>query len=389
MSVISNLVVNLKGESSDLDAKLDKASKGVSDLSGTASAIGGGIGALFGGIGAPIGAAIGGAVGKVASGLSSMFGSAKEGFSDLVKSGNESVGVAKSYTSLIDEIATMGKDAWTRLSTAATSAFEGIGSAMSVPAEQIVRVFKPVFNWLATAGEGVFFLIKEALDAVGAAIKKLHGYFVAVADKWVDFSNKFPDGGEVVIKTTKAIAQGLAYVYDALKALGGAAAFAAGKITSYLGPPVLGVLHDIASAMALVFPNDFGGKWFEAVSNKLDRLKQKAEATGKHLEDFGKGAFKDFGKTAGIVGAVFDKLLDKWKKRVKPDEKKEGSDEAAAKRNRAVERGSVEAFSIIAGQKGDKMFNVANKTLEEIRNAVKELKEIKKKKAKGVGVAAV
>src|SRR5262249_7257642 len=157
----------------------------------------------------------------------------------------------------------------------------------------------------------------------------------------------------------RSMAVAASYVYDAIKALAGAAAFAAGKIVLYLGPPIIGMLHDLAEAVAKVFPDRFGGKYFEGISKQLTELERKTEQTAADLRGAGFDMFTSFGKSAAKVGGFFDDLLQKFKVRERLGMKKPEEPVSGSMNNAAVERGSLEAFKIIVGDRDDKAYKVA------------------------------
>jgi len=401
MTLIAALDIAIRGDTHNLDKSLDKAQKGVKDFSSTTAMIGGGIGALFGGFGAPIGAAIGGAVGKVGGALGGMFSSVKDGLGNavdkvgedmggmfgkvssgidkLVKEGSdEAPGIAKSYASAWEQITSITSDAWERITSAAKPALDLIGSGFSALAAQIVRFLKPVFNWLVQGVEGFLFAANEVFIKIGEAIKPAWDWLVKLIDKWVASSENWTDGGEVAIKALKGIGIGLSYVYDAIRALAGAAAIVMGKIVDHLEKPFLNMLARMSEGLAAIFPDDFGGAFFKGISQKLDNLTKQAGVVGKEMQKWGKDAMKGFGTTAVKVGKFFDDVLEKFKNR-KPKEK-EAEDEKPGKAPKAVERGTDAAFEIIAKAQGDKMYKVANEQLQELKKMLDELKEIRRKK---------
>jgi hypothetical protein len=81
----------------------------------------------------------------------------------------------------------------------------------------------------------------------------------------------------------------------------------------------------------------------------------------------------------------WNKFFAEHKKALGVDKSKRGAmDHVEGDHNKAVEKGSAEAFDIIAKSQGDKMYAKANEQLQELKKIVEELK---KKRRGGVPIA--
>lgn len=382
MSVIANLDINLRGETANLDGALGKAEGGVAkfaesvgktganlsgalsfltgagvskiadslDSSGSqitswAAGIGGVIGALFGGVGAPIGAAIGTAFGAAV---------------DSVKG---------SLTTAYEEIKAL-----------AQPLIDTVSEAFQAVADALLTFFKPIYRFVKEMFDGTFFLIGEVFSVIAEAIKPVWEWVQRLLTKWTELSDQWPNGGEVAIKAFKRVGQAVGYVIDAFRFLAGAASRAAGKIVEVLGPPVLAVLRDVAHALSRVFPDSFGGTFFENISKEFDKMSAKADGVGKKMQAWGKVQMSSFGQTSKTIGAWFDGVLERFRNR-KPKEAL--GEDVQSKGTTAVERGSLAAYKLITGTQGDKMYKVANEQLVELRKLVDEAR--KKKPGTGLG----
>lgn len=411
MSTIANLDIALRGSTASLDKALAKAGKGFNALADTAHAA---MNSIFPGLGTLMGVVgkgmdfIGGAIGAVSEHVREGFGeiaTAAKGMGEGVGEGGDEA--AQSLATVGEE----GKGFAASLLDAWQPVWQSMSAGFHAVAEQVTRFLAPVFKWLKGFVEGLAFVVQAVFQVIVDAVKPLWDWIKRLVDKWAEWTEKWPDAGETAIDVCQKIAVALSYVFDGVKALAGAAEWTMGKVRENLEAPFLrmcktivlqfrracessskngvNMAMTIVGALAVIVP--FATQAAKALRNvvpkdfdlakELDDLAKKAEESGKKMQQQGQNLMDSFGASKDKVNEFFADLKEKWKNRKKDEDKP-----AAQLTSKTALKGSDEAFKIIHGVQGDKMYKVANKQLAVQRQMAKEL--AKKRRNRPILVSA-
>lgn len=254
--------------------------------------------------------------------------------------------------------------------------------AIMVLAGALLNLFEklnPVIQGVASVFEAFAFtfaeLLSELIDSIG--------------DLGIDTT----DWGKNTLDVLEAIGKGFAYVWDTVKAGAGVLAVVAGVITEGLGL-IVKMIGDAVlklSELAQQLPESIRPDWIGDVGNTVKGWGASIDGFGERMRNWGVGAIQGFGNSAVAVEGFFNRVRGRL-----ADVKADIADLGAAtelKLSGAFQRGSTDAYKIIARSSTDGMLegqNAAKKQLEEQRKGNGILNKILAKMAtSGFGLGAI
>lgn len=246
--------------------------------------------------------------------------------------------------------------AWDGMVAHASVAFAPVVSFIGKAVSKWMGFMAPVFDWWGRAwgqvgviAEALFTALGDGLSVVFLGIESLVAGMGVFAEGW-------PTIQEVVTGVFRTLAVSVGFFWDALKLGMSPFAIAAGYVVEGLGlvvkqfkDTVRSILETIAKIPPVLFP---GSLIARAALQDFDTLGNRLEETGKKMQEWGKGAWKNFGKSAEDIGKWFDDLLAPKPKAKKEEPKKDEPPPSLiqafepVKFASAIERGSKEAYSI-------------------------------------------
>lgn len=396
---------------------------------------------------APIGEAFSETFGAISEQFRAAFSSVGKIFSPVVEKISAGIkAVGEMLSAFLAPIIKFVAEAFEGVAFVAVETFNAIAAAISPVWEWLKKLLAQWLNLSAAWPNGGEIAIK-ALGAIGKGVGYVIDAFRWLAGavaigigkivEWLGPPLLKALGGviEIIRVLGRTGTQAIGYIVDAFKWLQGAALVAVGKVVENLGEPIFNACKRVAEALAKVLPDSFGGNFLKSASDELDMLARNAKKAGQDVAKEGReamGHFGDeaqkfaqkfdagigaaferasvkvfllgdearkqgqgiagwgqkqmaaFGDTAAAIGGFFDDVLAKFRGRDRQEEEQEKEQERGKKKpNRAVEIGTKEAFEIIHGAQGDKMYTVANKQLAELIKMVQLLQDAARKKMKG------
>ena len=174
---------------------------------------------------------------------------------------------------------------------------------------KILARIQPVFDWIARAAEAYFPIVSaifsEIVDAVGEALD----YVASAFSEVFAMAGGMPSIGEVIQRVFMNMGIAAAYVWDVVKAIGGAFAITG----SYAVTAMEAVVKALASVLevAAKLPESLGGNTFKDAAESARKIGDGMGASATKMEAWGKKQLDGFGGSAKAAEAWFNKLKNK------------------------------------------------------------------------------
>jgi hypothetical protein len=281
--------------------------------------------------------------------------------------------------------------AWKESRQAISSVWDGLVNRATLIAAPIVKfiggvvtkafaLLTPVFDWIGRAIAKVSDILDAVFEVLSGWIDEAVSWITELVNSVGMFGDSWPSIETVVLQVLKAVAQGIGYVWDTLKAGVGAIAFVVSFLVEGFGKLVDAFKNTIKDLLELAgeLPDDLGGKWFRDQAKNVDGLGANIQKAGKDMREWGKNAISTWGDSATKIGSWFDKLGQK--KKAAEATKGVAGEGLQAKYNpiAAALKDSKEAYSIEAKWRGEALLGLNQpKKIEEKNN--EELKKANQK----------
>jgi hypothetical protein len=257
-----------------------------------------------------------------------------------------------------------------RIGGAVFSLVEITGSWLNVFLTGLEAVW-PILSRVFKVAEVGLFLFEQLYVAIYDGIAEIIKGIAGWSGSWINLESISLTTSQAIFAALKVVAQGAGWVWDVFQ-------FGAG-IVATSAATIIDALKEVAKASDAIMGTDWA---------------KRLESVGADLRKWGEDAMAGFGKSADIFGAKMDALQAKFNARaagiaaaahMKVEEEKPQKFEPVG----AYEKGSKEAYSIIARWEGNNMMagnSLAQNPVAIAKKQLDELKEVKKVAARFVAI---
>lgn len=246
--------------------------------------------------------------------------------------------------------------------------FTSLAPAIVNATELFMKLFKraePAINAAGSVLEKLSFTVTELAGVFVDFLDDVSAKALGLVGGVSDLSVSMDDFANLAVAGLRQVALGFAYVWDGIKVGTGIVAVVAGIIVKGLAA-IVGAVADAVGKLAELgneLPEALRPEWLGRAAETVKGFTDNVQDVGEGMIDRGLGAIQKFGESADVVRGAFDRMdrrLGATKKQIADiitplDVKLSG----------AFQKGSTEAYSIVARNQTGNMLAESNAKVQQ------------------------